>query len=103
MTIGSLIQMLPHVRSGKMRALGTGGLKRSAMPDVPTIAETVPGYDASNTWGMLAPAGTPPVVIKKLNAKILVVMASPGIQKRLSAEGAEPATVTTPEKTSARW
>ena len=98
MTIGSLIQMLPHVRSGKLRALGTGGLKRSvAMPDVPAIAETVPGYDANNTWGILAPAGTPPAVIKKLNTEIVTVMASPELKKRLSAEGAEPATVTTPE------
>ncbi|MGH8620214.1 MAG: tripartite tricarboxylate transporter substrate binding protein [Burkholderiales bacterium] len=99
MSIGSLIQMLPHIKSGKLRALGTGGLKRSvAMPEVPAIAETVPGYDANNTWGILTPAGTPPAVLRRLNAEILAVLASPDLKKRLSAEGAEPATVTTPEE-----
>jgi tripartite-type tricarboxylate transporter receptor subunit TctC len=98
MSIGSLIQMQPHIRSGKLRALGTGGLKRSvAMPEVPAIAEAVPGYEANNTWGILAPAGTPTAIIRKLNSEILIVMALPDLRKRLSAEGAEPATVTTPE------
>ena len=98
MTIGSLIQMLPPIKSGKLRALGTSGPKRSvALPEVPAIAEAVPGYDASNNWGVLAPAATPQPVIRKLNAEMLTVMASPELKKRLSAEGAEPATVTKPE------
>ena len=64
----SLIQTLPHIQSGKLKVLGTGGLKRSAaLPQAPTISEAgVPGYEANNWWGMLAPAGTPKGVIDRL-------------------------------------
>ena len=55
------MQTTPHIQSGKLRALGTGGAKRNpVLPDVPTIAEAgVPGYEAVNWWGIVAPAGTP--------------------------------------------
>ena len=58
----------PHIRSGKLKVLATGGAKRSALlPDVPTIAEAgVPGYEARNWWGIVAPAGTPPAVVDRL-------------------------------------
>ena len=65
----SLVQTTPHIKSGKLRALGTGGEKRSpVLPDVPTIAEAgVPGYEALNWWGIVAPAGTPQPIVERLH------------------------------------
>jgi tripartite-type tricarboxylate transporter receptor subunit TctC len=90
-SIGSLIQTLPHIRSGKFRALATGGAKRNpALPDVPTIAEGgVPGYEASNWWGIIAPAGLPAAVTKRVNAEVAGILAQPEIQKWFITEGAE--------------
>ncbi len=90
-SIGSLLQELPHIRSGKMRALGTGGAKRSpALPDVPTIAEGgVPGYEANNWWGIVAPAATPLAIVKKVNAEIAAILATPETQKWFVSEGGE--------------
>src|SRR5712692_11572161 len=71
----SLIQTTPHIRSGKLRALGTGGVARSPiLPEVPTIAEAgVPGYQAVNWWGVVAPAGTPAAIVEKLHRDIAAV------------------------------
>ena len=90
-SIGSLIQTLPHIRSGRLRALGTGGTKRSpALPDIPTIAEAgVPGYEANNGWGIVAPAGTSPAIIKRLHAEISGILTRPDVQKWFASEGAE--------------
>lgn len=90
-SLGSLIQTLPHVQSGKFRILGTGGLKRSAiLPDVPTIAEAgVPGYDVTNWWGILAPAGTPTAVVDKLNRELKALLASEEVKNLFLKEGAE--------------
>ena len=85
----SLIQTTPHVKSGQLRALGTGGAKRNpVLPDVPTIGETVPGYEASNWWGMLAPAGTPPAIIDKLNKAVSAALDAPELQQQFAKEGA---------------
>jgi len=90
-SIGSLIQFLPHFRSGKLKALGTGGAKRtSVLPDVPAIAEDLPGYEANNWWGILAPADTQPAIVRKLNVEINRVMQLPETQKRFASEGADP-------------
>jgi tripartite-type tricarboxylate transporter receptor subunit TctC len=99
MNIGSLIQVLPHFRTGRLRPLATGGAKRAAtLPDLPTIAEAgVPGYEANNWWGILAPTGTPDAVIKKVNAEANVIMSLPETRKRLTAEGVE-TIATTPEQ-----
>ena len=90
-SIGSLLQELPHIRSGKMRALGTGGAKRSpALPDVPTIAEGgVTGYEANNWWGIVGPTGMPPAIVKKVNAEIASILAQPETQKWFLGEGGE--------------
>jgi len=87
----SLIQTLPHIQSGKFRVLGTGGSKRSVMlPDVPTIAEAgVPGYEANNWWGILAPAGTPKAIIERLNKEITVILGTAEVKKLFLKEGAE--------------
>jgi tripartite-type tricarboxylate transporter receptor subunit TctC len=90
-SVGSLIQMLPHIRSGKLKALGTTGAKRSTvLPDVPTVAEAgVSGYEATNWWGFLAPAGTPPAIVERLHQEVAAVQASAETKRRFDTEGAE--------------
>ena len=89
--LGSLIQTIPHIRTGKLRALGVSGTKRNAaLPEVPTIAEAaLPDYDATNWWGVVAPAGTPPAIIARLHGDITAIVSSPETRKRLETEGAE--------------
>jgi len=91
MNIGSAVQNIPHVRNGKLRALGVGGKNRiAALPDVPTFAEAgLPGAEATNWWGIVAPVGTPAVVLEKLQREIGAVVESPEMQKRFQLEGAE--------------
>ena len=93
--MGSLIQTIPHIRSGKLRALGVSGMKRNpALADVPTIAEAaLPDYDATNWWGVVTPAGTPQPVITRLHNEITAIVSSPETRKRLENEGAEPLTL----------
>jgi len=94
---GTLIQGLPHIRSGRLKPLGVGSAKRSPLlPQVQAIAETLPGYDGTIWWGLLAPAGVPAPIIAKLNAEINAILREPEMAKRLTAEAAEPV-VTTPE------
>ncbi len=90
-SLGSLIQTLPHIQSGKFRILATGGKKRSTiLPDVPTIAEAgVPGYEATNWWGILAPAGTPTPIVDRLNKEIKTLLSSEEVQKLFLKEGAD--------------
>ena len=87
----SLVQTTPHIRSGKLRALATGGSKRSPVfPDLPTVAEAgVPDYEGVNWWGVLAPAGTPKAIVDKLSRDIAAALASPEVQKQFESEGAE--------------
>ena len=91
MNLGSLVQMMPHVRSGKLKALGVGGAKRvAALPEVPTIAEAgVPGYEANNWWGILAPAGAPGPILNRLYTEIAAILDSPETRRRFELEGAE--------------
>ncbi len=80
----SIPAVLPLAKSGKVRALGVGGPKRSvAAPDVPTIAETIPGFECVNWYAMLAPAKTPPAIVTKLNAEIVKMIADPPFAQRL--------------------
>ncbi|RYX94405.1 MAG: tripartite tricarboxylate transporter substrate binding protein [Comamonadaceae bacterium] len=82
---------IQHVRSGKLRPLAVTTAKRSPeLPDVPTIAEAgVPGYEATSWFGLLAPAGTPPAVITRLNTAIVKVLADPAVKKKIEEQGAE--------------
>jgi tripartite-type tricarboxylate transporter receptor subunit TctC len=83
--------ILQHVRAGSVRALAVTGTARSPLlPDVPVLADTIPGYEASALFGMGAPKNTPKAVIEKLNKEINAVLAEPAIKARLLDLGGEP-------------
>ena len=84
---------LPQIKAGKLRALAVTSLARApALPDVPTMAEAgLPGYEASSWFGVLAPAGTPPAIVTKLNAEIARWLATPEAKEKLSKQGANAA------------
>jgi tripartite-type tricarboxylate transporter receptor subunit TctC len=82
---------LAHIQAGQVRALAvTTGTRADSLPDVPTIADTVPGYEASTWFGFGAPKGTPPEIIAKLNQVINAGLADPTIKARLAEVGSEP-------------
>lgn len=86
-----LTASLPSVRSGKLKALGVTGATRTALaPDLPTIAETVPGYTYMLWQGIVAPAKTPPAIIAKLNAEVVKALNSPDVREQMAAIGNEP-------------
>jgi tripartite-type tricarboxylate transporter receptor subunit TctC len=91
MNIGSAVQNVPQVRNGKLRALGVGGPHRlAALPEVPTFAEAgLPGAEATNWWGIVAPAGTPAAVVQRLQGEIGAIVDSPETKKRFELEGAD--------------
>ena len=91
MQVGSLVTSHTHIRSGKLKALASGGARRTPLlRDLPTISESgLPGYESSNYWAITAPAGTPPVIINRLSAEIGTIIKLPETQKRFTAEGAE--------------
>jgi tripartite-type tricarboxylate transporter receptor subunit TctC len=87
----SLAGAMPHLRGGRLRPLGVTSARRSpGAPDIPAIAETVPGYDASTWYGLVAPAGLPEPVLAKLNAELQAVLADPSVQTTLRAAGVDP-------------
>ena len=90
--IGSLVQMLPQIKAGKLKALGVGSAKRiAALPDLPTISEAgVPGYEVTNWWGIVVPAGTPRSIIDRLHKELTAVVSSTETKQRFETEGAEP-------------
>ncbi|MEO6896601.1 MAG: tripartite tricarboxylate transporter substrate binding protein [Caldimonas sp.] len=93
--------MSGHIKGGKVKALGTTGLARSAvLPDVPTIAESgVPGYEATIWLGLMAPKGTPPAIIAKLNAEVRKIVSNPAVATAWKAQGATPMTMSVAEFT----
>jgi len=111
MLFGNVLSSLPHVKAGRLRALGVTTAKRSVvLPDLATIAESgVPGYENSTWHGWLAPAGTPPAILNRLNAELVRSTRSPDVVERLAPDGGEPVG-STPEQFSrhiseelARW
>ena len=88
---GTLLTSLPIVKAGRLKALGVTSARRIAtLPDIPAIAETVPGYE-SDTWqGILVPKGTPPAIVNRLNQEIARIMRSPEALERFANQGAEP-------------
>jgi tripartite-type tricarboxylate transporter receptor subunit TctC len=91
-TIASAVPLIPQVKAGKLRGLAVTGPKRAAaMPDLPTIAETVPGYEVINWFGIAAPKGTPKAVIARINADLNAALKTTALRDLLAAQGAEPA------------
>ena len=87
----ALTSSVEHIATGKLLALGVTTSKRSErLPDVPTIGETIPGYEASGWLGIVAPRNTPIEIIDKLNKEINVALADPKIKTRLFELGGEP-------------
>ena len=90
-TFDNLPSSIGHIKAGKLRALAVTTAQRSPeLPDVPTVAETVPGYEASAFFGLVAPKGTPPEVIDILNKQINGALKDPGMQAKLKQLGGAP-------------
>jgi tripartite-type tricarboxylate transporter receptor subunit TctC len=86
---------LPHIRSGALRALAvTSSARSSALPDLPTVAETMAGYETSSWYGMGAPKGTPPEIIERLNREIVAGLKNPMVRERLAEANAAPMPLT---------
>lgn len=89
---GNIVSATPHVRGGRLRALAVTTTRRSTIaPELPTVAEAgVPGYDFATWFGVLAPAGTPPAVIARLNDEIRKALSAEDLRRKWLADGAEP-------------
>jgi len=86
--ISSLVTVMPHIQSGRLRLVATGGPRRDPKyPNVPTISETVPGYESRIWWGVFAPPKTPPDIIARFHTETMEVISSPAFQKRLDEQG----------------
>jgi tripartite-type tricarboxylate transporter receptor subunit TctC len=111
MMFSQLSSALPHIRSGKLRALGMASLKRSAvMPELPTIAEQgFPGFEAVSWYALMVPAGTPSDIISRLHAETTRIVRLPDVREKLAGLGAEPVgnspqeLAATIRSESARW
>jgi tripartite-type tricarboxylate transporter receptor subunit TctC len=92
MSFDTITPVLPQIKSGKLRALAVTTMKRSqALPDVPTLNESgMKGFDLGTWFGLLAPAGTPTVIVSKLHEEIVKIIQSPAFKKRMDDIGAEP-------------
>ena len=99
MTFGTSLSVIPHVRTGRLRALATTGAHRSpALPDLPTIAESgLPGYEASLWYGFVGPARMPPEIVQRLNTEIAAILAQPDTREKLASQGVD-ARSTTPDE-----
>lgn len=94
----SMPSVLPQVKAGRLRALAVGSAKRSpAVPDIPAVAETVPGFDYVTWYGLFAPAATPKEILSRLNAELVRMLGEPELAQRFGSQGAEPRS-TTPEE-----
>jgi len=90
-TFNGMVATYPHVKSGKIKLIALSSAKRHAeLSNVPTVAETLPGFLTGSWQGLLAPAGTPKAVVDKLNAEVLRITALPDVRERLTTLGAEP-------------
>jgi tripartite-type tricarboxylate transporter receptor subunit TctC len=91
-TFANVLNVSPHIKSGRLRALAVSGPERSrVMPNVPTIAESgVPGFNVTTWHGWLAPTRTPDAIVSLLNAPLAKFMRSPAVAEKLAADGGEP-------------
>lgn len=87
---GTILPVLPHINAGKMRAIGVTSLKRSpVLPDVPTVAETLSGFEAVSFFGIAVPAGTPAPVRNKINREIARIISAPDMRENLRSQGTD--------------
>lgn len=90
-TFNGMVATYPHVKGGKIKLIALSSAKRhDELSNVPTVAETLPGFLTGSWQGLLAPAGTPKAVVDKLNAEVLRITALPDVRERLTTLGAEP-------------
>src|SRR5260221_607732 len=90
MMFNAMPSTLGNIKNGQLRALGVTSLKRSPQaPEIPTVAETLPGFEVSTWYGVLAPLGTPDAIIQKLNYEIIKAAQAPDIRKKLEAQGVD--------------
>lgn len=89
--IGTIVQMLPLIKSGKLRGLATGGRKRNAaLGDLPTVDEAgIKGYEGTNWWGLMLPAGTSKAIVDRMDKETQAILAKPEVQKQFSSMGAD--------------
>jgi tripartite-type tricarboxylate transporter receptor subunit TctC len=88
-TCDSLVQALPYIRDGRLKALAVLGAARTPLlPDVPTVGETLPGYELTNWFGLVAPAATPAATVTRMNADVVKLLRDPAIAEKLSGMGA---------------
>jgi tripartite-type tricarboxylate transporter receptor subunit TctC len=99
----SVLTAVPHIKSGKVRALAVGSAKRSSqLPDVPTVAESgLPGFEASTWFGIIAPAATPGDIVSRLHATLVKTISDKAVTQRLLSQGMEPVLIT-PEQFAER-
>jgi len=98
LAFSSIPTVLAHVQAGRLKMLGTGGSKRSpALPDIPPVADTVPGFELVTWYAIFAPAGTPATIVNRLNREIAKVLKDADIQKRFGEQGLE-TTLMTPQE-----
>ena len=110
MTFGTSLSVTPHIRSGRLRALATTGAQRSpAFPDLPAVAESMPGYEASLWYGFVGPARLPREIVQRLNAEIVAALGLPDVREKLASQGVD-AKPSTPDEfarllasDAARW
>jgi tripartite-type tricarboxylate transporter receptor subunit TctC len=101
MMFNSMPAVWPLAKAGKLRAIAHGGAKRSpAAPNVPTVAETLPGFLCLTWYAMLAPRGTPPAVVSRVNAEMVKMFNDPTFSKKLSDQGQDPQATTPAELTA---
>lgn len=88
MAFATSLSVVPHVQSGRLRALATTGAQRSpALPDLPTVAATLPGYEASLWYGFVGPARLPADIVRRLNTEIVAILKLPEVRERFSGQG----------------
>jgi tripartite-type tricarboxylate transporter receptor subunit TctC len=93
LTVGNILNSIAHIKSGKLKAIGITGAKRTpALPDVPTVAEALPGYEVILWWGVFAPAGVPQPILAKLEKEMVQILSQPQLKDRWASDG----TVITP-------
>jgi tripartite-type tricarboxylate transporter receptor subunit TctC len=90
MTLSDMVPFVPHIQAGKLRPLAQTTAQRSKLlPDLPTVAETLPGYDATSWYGLMAPAGTPPAVVQRINQELGKILQQPDVRARYAQLGVD--------------